>query len=142
MKADKAFIDRVAQEVLVIDRQGNPVSELVLSDLMTSGEVKRHIRKIRQVYKTRRDFAAHELTRVFGESVDFNLPAGGMAIWVDMSRIAKDVFPDRYENKDISLESLFSSEEIYSTHFRFGFGALNEHEITQSIENLSHILKQ
>lgn len=138
--ADVGFIERIAQEIMVIDRQGNTLSELVLSDLMESGEVKRHIRKTRKQYKSRRDFSAQEFTRVFGEKVSFYLPTGGMAIWVNISKLVNGRILEGLNNRDSTLSTLYTNEQASPTHLRFGFGAINESEITQSIENLSKIL--
>lgn len=140
--ADEKFIERIGQEIVVIDRQGNTLSELVISDLMESGEVKRHIRKTRKQYESRRDFTAQEFQRVFGDSIAFNLPTGGMAIWVDISKLLRGKSLATLNNKDSSLSTLFTNEKIAPTHIRFGFGALNENEITQSIEKLFEILSK
>ncbi|WP_199535420.1 aminotransferase-like domain-containing protein [Phaeobacter gallaeciensis] len=141
MAADEAFIERVAQEIVIIDRQGNTLTELVLSDLMSSGEVKRHIRKTRREYEARRNFAASEFARVFGQKVSFSLPTGGMAIWVDISKMVNGRSLKNLNNTDSTLSTLYSSEQTSPTHLRFGFGALNEREISRSIEKLSNILQ-
>jgi len=138
--ADKKFIERAAQEIVLIDRQGNTISEHVLSDLMESGEVKRHIRKTRKQYQGRRDFAASEFYRIFGDNVSLELPTGGMALWVDISKLVQGRKIENLQNNDSTLSTLYSDDSLEPTHIRFGFGALAETEITQSIEKLSQTL--
>lgn len=140
--ANKRFIERAAQEIVLIDRQGNTISEHVLSDLMESGEVKKHIRKTRKQYEARRNFAANEFNRVFGNNISFQLPTGGMALWIDISKIIKGKSIEKLHHKDSTLSTLYSDESSIPTHIRFGFGALSEKEISQSIEKLSEILKE
>lgn len=139
--ADSQFIERAAQEIVLIDRQGNTVSEIVLSELMESGEVRRHIRKIRKQYQARRDFAAQEFKRIFGDKISFTLPSGGMAIWIDISKLVNGRSLEKFPSKDSTLSTLYTDHQITPTHLRFGFGALRETEITRSIEQLSKALK-
>ncbi|NRA21165.1 MAG: PLP-dependent aminotransferase family protein [Oceanospirillaceae bacterium] len=142
LAADEKFIERAAQEIVLIDRQGNTITEHVLSDLMESGEVKRHIRKTRKQYEARRNFAANEFSRVFGDNISFNLPTGGMALWVDISKLVAGKEITNLQLKDSSLSTLYSADSAaHPTHIRFGFGALNLQEITLSIEKLSQTLQ-
>ena len=101
--ADTKFIERAAQEIVLIDRQGNTLSELVLSTLMESGEVRRHIRKTRKEYESRRNYAAQEFTRVFGDNISFTLPSGGMALWIDISKLVKGKPLKAYRAKTLAL---------------------------------------
>jgi GntR family transcriptional regulator/MocR family aminotransferase len=141
MTADTKFIERAAQEIVLIDRQRNTITEYALSDLMTSGEVRRHIRKTRKLYQARRDFAASEFNRIFGDRVSFKLPTGGMAIWINCSKLLKGKALKTLQNNDSTLSSFYTDENVEPTHIRFGFGAITEKEITQSIETLSRVLK-
>ncbi len=140
MAADTKFIERAAQEIVLIDRQGNTITEHVLADLMASGEVRRHIRKMRKIYQARRDFSAYEFNRIFGDKISFKLPTGGMAIWVDCSRLLRGKKLKNLQNNDATLSSFYSDESVEATHIRFGFGAIAEQEITKSIEKLSRTL--
>jgi len=134
--ANESFIERAAQEIVLIDRQGNTISEYVLSDLMESGEVKRHIRKTRKEYRKRRDFAVNELNRVYENKVQFNIPTGGMAIWIDITKLVDVRKIESFKNED---STFYFNDETKQTHIRFGFGALTNAEIAESINNLSQV---
>ena len=141
ISADQTFIEKAAQEIVLIDRQGNTITEHVLSELMESGEVKRHIRKTRKQYEARRNFAVNEFNRIFGDKVSFNLPTGGMALWIDITKLIKGKKLDSLPNKDSTLSTQYNDGLSEPTHIRFGFGAITPKEITQSIEELSLVLK-
>lgn len=141
ISADQTFIEKAAQEIVLIDRQGNTITEHVLSELMESGEVKRHIRKTRKQYEARRNFAVNEFNRIFGDKVSFNLPTGGMALWIDITKLIKGKKLDSLPNKDSTLSTQYNDGLSEPTHVRFGFGAITPKEITQSIEELSLALK-
>lgn len=140
MVADTNFIERATQEVVLIDRQGNTITEHVLAELMVSGEVKKHIRKTKKVYQTRRDFSASEFSRVFGDKVSFTLPAGGLAIWVDISKLVNDREASYLNSQNSTLNLFYTDEKVMPSHIRFGFGAIDEKEITKSVEDLYHSL--
>lgn len=131
--ADSAFVDRVAEEILLVDRQGNAVTELALADLMESGEVRKHIRKARRQYRQRRDCAAKGLKRQFGEQITFALPAGGMALWVNVgSLVDTTALPGL---KAAGFHAAVGANG--AVHLRFGFGALSEAEISRAIAALA-----
>lgn len=139
--ASGQFIDRVAQEILLIDRQGSAVGELAVAELMESGDVKKHIRRVRNLYRARRDFAADTFARVFGDSVGFELPAGGMALWVQFAKGLGRRCGEILEHSDFNHGSQYGPGRSGHNHLRFGFGALSEAEISASVEHLASVLK-
>ncbi len=70
----------------------------------------------------------------------FTLPTGGMAIWLDISKLVKRQEIKTLHSEDSTLNTAYTDESIAPSHIRFGFGAINEKEITQSIVKLSKIL--
>lgn len=125
LAANQAFIDKVAQEIVLIDRQGNTVTEYALSDLIESGEVKKHIRKTLKLYRQRRDFAAAEFRRIFADKVSFGIPTGGMALWIDISAMSWSQATEEVLKNDPTLGRLYSSTHEEVTHLRFGYGAID-----------------
>jgi GntR family transcriptional regulator/MocR family aminotransferase len=89
----KSFIDRAASEIMMIDRQGDPATEGAVSELIDSGELHRHTRKVMKLYGERREFFAGLLKSLFGNRIEFTVPDGGLAFWVnfrdtDLDRLA------------------------------------------------------
>jgi GntR family transcriptional regulator/MocR family aminotransferase len=72
----------MAERREAIDRQGDLPLEQALADLIGDGELRRHSRKTRRIYEARRNLLASELTRQLGDDIAFDLPAGGLAIWL------------------------------------------------------------
>ena len=130
------LIQRAAQEIVLIDRQGNTITEHVVSDLMETGEVKRHIRKVRREYRQRRDHTVNEFSRIFGSKVSFDIPTGGLAIWVDISKMTKGKDLSNFKSNDSILSTFFNNAQQTPTHIRFGFGSIDKTEITHSIQSL------
>ncbi len=79
--APPPVLERLVARRLDIDRQGDGVGERALAELFAEGEVQRHVQRMRRLYHRRRDRLAGLLRAHLGDTLDFAVPAGGMAIW-------------------------------------------------------------
>jgi GntR family transcriptional regulator/MocR family aminotransferase len=137
--ASKEIINQCASEVMLIDRQGNSITELAVAALMDSGEIKRHIRRTLKVYNERRNVLIALLQNELGEFVNFDPPNGGLAIWLrlnaglDMNQLVQKAL---LENVRILPGSLFSASNLDTNGIRLGFGSLNVAELTNGIQKL------
>ncbi len=140
--ASSIIIQSITEDILLIDRQGNNITELALADLMQRGEIKRHIRKMKKIYQLRRDHALTEFNRIFAESVQIQPPAGGMALWVKFQKPFTQDQLMKLKELNIDTEQKFKQGEPSNHCVRFGFAALSEKEITALIEKLNEILNK
>jgi len=137
--ASKAFIDQCAHEVMLIDRQGNSITELAVAELMISGEIKRHIRRTFKIYNERRNVLMNLVNSQLSDFVNFDEPSGGLAFWlrlnhgININEIEKNAL-----NKNVRIlpGTLFSasSQEVHA--IRLGFGSLDVKEPTLGIRKL------
>lgn len=137
--ASKDFIDRCASEVMLIDRQGNSVTELAVAKLMETGEIKRHIRRTLKTYSERRNLFIQLLTSEMGDYVTFTPPSGGLAIWAKLKNGHETqavVDQALVEKVRILPGSLFSENKEGINGFRLGFGSLNPTEIATGVNRL------
>jgi GntR family transcriptional regulator/MocR family aminotransferase len=128
MVAPVEFNRLMAQHRFVIDMQGDNMLEEALAALYKSGAIDRHLKKIRKVYRERRDFVSDYLKQELAAYISFTLPIGGMSIWAkyqdvqssDVSAIAArkglficDVTKHNYRNKQVNAFSLgFASMSV------------------------------
>jgi len=141
----KDLIDEAARLRKVIDRQGDNLLEQTLASMIKAGDVQRHSNKVLKIYKTRRDLFCNLLSEKLSMYLDFEIPNGGMAVWVRLNK--------EYNWNDVVTRSLELNLElnpdwqrydsINSGHngIRLGFASLNEIEITEVIDRLSKVLK-
>ena len=137
--ANPDIVQAMNQDILLIDKQGNAITELAIAELMQQGEIKRHIRKMRKIYQSRRDFAVMTFQQIFQDNVEIVTPAGGMALWVKFNFPFQTQYIERLKQLNIHSEFDFGSDlTIENPHFyiRFGFAALSELEIEQVIQHL------
>jgi len=140
--ASASVIQSITEDILLIDRQGNNITELALADLMQRGEIKRHIRKMKKIYQLRRDHALTEFSRVFSGDVQIQPPAGGMALWVKFQKFFTKEQALKLDELNMDTEHKFRQDDSSNRCMRFGFAALSEKEITSLIEKLNEVLNK
>ena len=141
--ASKEIINQCASEVMLIDRQGNSITELAVAELMDSGEIKRHIRRTLKVYSERRNVLIQLLQDELCQFVNFDSPNGGLAIWLRLNEgidVNKLVQKALLEKVRILPAPMFSESPINIHAIRLGFGSLNTDELTTGIQRLKRAL--
>ncbi len=86
-------IGRIALSRAAADFGTDVVSQAILTELLTSGAVERHVRRVRKLFAERRAAMLEALERELPEGSSFAEPAGGNAIWI---RLAEEIDPDAF----------------------------------------------
>jgi len=139
LAASSQFIDQCAKQIMMIDRQGNSVTELAVSELMNSGELKRHIRRTAKIYLERRNALEMLLRKDLSEFVDFDTPLGGLAFWLRLKKQSNvSQFIEQAQAKKLRIlpGSIFSDNHEEIQAFRLGFASLNNNELEKTIQRL------
>jgi GntR family transcriptional regulator/MocR family aminotransferase len=143
--APKAVLDRVRSLRQVADLQGDLAHECAVAELFEDGELMRHIRRVRRIYRTRRDALVEALRNRLGQAVDFHIPEGGMALW---ARIAPDIDIAEWSKRGLHHGVAFVSGSIYATDespmhcMRLGFSLLDVHELDEAVSRMASALKE
>ena len=139
MFAPAKFIERAAQEICLIDRQGDPVTEQAVAELVETGEVRRHASRARKIYATRRKKLAALLRAELHGTVDFRLPDGGLAFWLTFVRTS-DL--DRLEQTAPKHGLQFLPSRSFSGRpdgrrgIRIGFAALDDAGLREAVRRM------
>lgn len=139
ISAPEKFIERAAQEICLIDRQGDPVTEDAVAELVESGEVRRHANRVLKIYAARREKLAVMLRAELGDAVDFRLPDGGLAFWLTFA-ISSHL--DRLEQNapKHGLQFLpsrsFAAKEDGPRGIRVGFAGLDDAGIRDAVRRM------
>jgi GntR family transcriptional regulator/MocR family aminotransferase len=137
--APAGYIDAIAHGISVTDGMGNTLTEDAAADLIASGEVRRHARKVSQIYAARRDSFSRALAEHLGDVIRFRVPDGGLAVWINAD---KDVL-DRTEANAARFGLRFASSGSFRAApdaaygLRLGFASLTEDEADRAIRRLS-----
>lgn len=137
--APAPFIERAAAQVTIIDRQGDPATEAAVADLLASGDIRSHTKKVMKVYTERRNLLANLLEAHFDGWLSFELPVGGLAVWatcvrdVDMQALQRAATQEGV--RFLSADS-FSLDAQPVAALRLGFGSMNTDEMTLAVKGL------
>lgn len=136
----KNFISRAAEEILHIDRQGDPATELAVAYMINSGEIRRHAHKVLRLYDSRRHLFSDLLRQHLGSDIEFQMPDGGLAFWVrfpsstDILALASDAALHRLK---VLPGSAYSISGEPSSGVRLGFASMNERELADAAARLA-----
>jgi GntR family transcriptional regulator/MocR family aminotransferase len=134
------LLERLAAYRAFADMQGDFVVEGAVAELMETGEVQRHVRRVRLEYRRRRDLLADRLRARLGHALSLERPSGGLAVWAS-SRPGTDI--DRWAAAALDHGVAFQTAHTFTfsgerlPHARLGYGTLNEMEIVETVERLA-----
>lgn len=132
---------RITEYRACVDGQGDRVVERAVADLIESGEMDRHIRRIRRVYLQRRDVLAEALTRHLPE-LQFNTPSGGLAIWGHAPGVDADAWARRALRESVSFQcaSHFACGRVPLDFVRLGFAVCSEPQLVEAVRGMAKAL--
>jgi GntR family transcriptional regulator / MocR family aminotransferase len=132
---------RIAAYRAFVDHQGDRVVERAVAELIEGGELERHARRVRRVYRARRDALADALRRHL-PALQFTLPNGGMAIWARAPGIDADAWTRRALREQVSFQaaSHFACGRLPLDFVRLGFAACTEPQLAQAVQCMARAL--
>jgi GntR family transcriptional regulator/MocR family aminotransferase len=140
--ASPDVIRMMANETVIIDRQGNAPTELAVAELIESGELHRHSRKALQVYLKRRKTFTALLQKNFDGVIDFKAPDGGLAFWITFRDTAVlDAIESgvpRGASRFLPSRS-FAIPPFDQRGLRLGYASLDTDEATEAVYRLRQL---
>jgi len=130
------------------------VNELATSNLIqhaleayvTVGRYQAHLHRSCQIFRKRRDVMASAIQRYLPTDVHFDIPQGGLFIWLSLVNglTSEGLLPFAWEDGvDFAVGSPFFPEEIESSNWlRLNFVAQEPSEIEEGIKRLSKALRR
>lgn len=139
LSAPREVVHAVHAHRVIVDRQGDLAMEYALATLIENGTVPRHLRRMRRVYRARQAFFVEALREHLAEHVRFDVPAGGLALWVE--HLHDDV--DGWSRRAAAAGVGFETGRRMHLHgqpgpwFRAGFAALTEPDLERAVRILA-----
>jgi len=138
--------DIIRKYVLVkqgVDLQCNTIAQMEIAKYLQLYDIDKHIEKIRETYRLRRDIAVDTMSKVFPKDVNFTRPEGGLFNWVELPANinARDVLEKCLE-KDVAFVpggSFFPNGGKENT-FRINFSNMPEDKIVEGLSLIGDIL--
>jgi GntR family transcriptional regulator/MocR family aminotransferase len=139
--AHREVVRALAARRVAIDRQGDTATELAIAALMKDGTIGRHLRRMRRIYASRQALVADLLVRRLGERIAFDLPAGGLALWV-RSSVAPEPWQERAARRGVGFDVArrYHLDGSSLPYLRIGFASLDEPELERAVTALAAAL--
>ncbi len=137
--APEDFINEAKKHLAILDQQVDPFIEQVLGEMIDEGEINRILKKLRKQYKERRDYFCYKIETELNDWVEFKLPKGGLAIWLNFRTPINLMELKRNCSKDelfIPQTILYQTQK--QTAMRVGFA----HTTIEEIDEIISILKK
>lgn len=125
-----------------VDRQGDLGLENAVAELMEDGEVLRHALRARRVFHARRDALVHVLRRELGDTLEFDVPRGGLALWARVHGVDVEGWAKRARARGVRF---FTGRQYMPSgravpFVRLGFAHLDEGEAVEAVQRLKAAL--
>lgn len=141
--ATEDVIAHLANFRRIIDRQGDSMLENAIAQLLHEGIIQKYLRKALKEYKIRRDYFCLNLSEMFQDNIQFQIPEGGMSVWAKFSEKI-----DVERTAEIALKNgLYFSNGIHhelegktKNCTRLGFASSTTEELSQCLAILNKSL--
>jgi 2-aminoadipate transaminase len=123
----------------------SPWPQRVLAEYGSSGRWAKHVAKMNDVYRSKRDTLVQALEERCSRYLTWNTPEGGYFLWL---RLADDVDPAKLGQaaREIGVSFVggqaFKRDEEGRRYIRLAFSFVNEQEIPEGIMRLGRALEQ
>jgi len=139
------LIRRMVDARAALDRHGEQALEQAMAELMEDGELQRHLNRMVQAYRSRRDALCQALCSELGEDVAVEPPAGGVALWV-RTRDGLDV--DAWAARALEQGVAFRPGRVFAFDgrpvpaLRMGFANYPEAELEEAARRMRTALRE
>jgi GntR family transcriptional regulator/MocR family aminotransferase len=139
-----SLLEGVTNDKLIADRGASRIEEYAFADLLTRGELDRHLRRMRARYRAKRDALVRALGEELPEAVVTGI-AAGLHVTVQL--------PDGYDAQAIRDEAarrriMFNSMNDYrldggatSTTLMLGYGSVPEPAIAPGVREIAEVVR-
>lgn len=127
------------------DLQSNTLAQMEIYKYLELYNIDDHIKKIKEVYRKRRDLAIETMSKYFPENISFTHPNGGLFAWIELPKHinARDVLTKSLE-KNVAFVpgGSFFPNGGHENTFRINFSNMPESRIVEGLKILGKVLDE
>jgi len=142
---NESLRDRFIALKQVEDLTTNTISQAILYKFCSRGYLKTHLRKIRRIYRERRDTMIRSIRKYFPKDIELLKPEGGLCVWVRFPSEVDltPIFEAGMKNGVIfSLGSLFYDSTDGKNEMRLSYAANSPKRTEEGIKILGEIISE
>lgn len=137
------LVERFKKAKWYTDRHTSSIEQLVLAQFIEEGHLDKHVRKMRKIYKDKRELLVHAVQKYFKKARIIGKSAG-MHLVVEL--------PDVHINRELAkvietkgvkiypIDEYSLHKGVHANRFVMGYGGLTPEEITKGVALLKEIL--
>jgi len=136
---EQSFIRKCAKLKMLIDQSNLQITELTISEMLHSGQLKKHIMHTQKIYLARKLNVFNLIQAELGEFVSINPTKSGLAFWLIISKeIRMDQLSLDLENLKINIHTgkFYTHNQKLVRGLLIGFANLNEEEAKAGVLKL------
>jgi GntR family transcriptional regulator / MocR family aminotransferase len=132
----RALIEPFARAKWIADRHTTLLEQAALADFLREGHLERHIRRMRRLYKGRREALIESLAKHFGSAARPSGDAAGMHVLVQFAQKDLRVRAESSAVRLVSADSYYMSGQS-PNEFMIGFAATGERALAEGVKRLA-----
>jgi 2-aminoadipate transaminase len=142
--ASKVILDKFIQGKQAADLCTNVFSQYVAYEYIEGGYLDKHVERIKELYKNKRDLMLKALEDYFPPEVKWTIPKGGMFIWITLPKsIDTRLMFQKAIAKNVAYvvgEAFFPEGGDYNS-MRLNFSYSEDEQIKEGIKRLAKVIK-
>ena len=142
--ASKVILDRFIQGKQAADLCTNVFSQYVAYEYIKGGYLNKHVERIKELYKGKRNLMLKALKEYFPSKVKWTVPKGGMFIWITLPKsIDTSLMFQKAIAKKVAYvvgEAFFPEGGDYNS-MRLNFSYSEDEQIKEGIKRLAEVIK-
>ena len=143
--AKKDIMERIIVAKQASDLHSNYLSQRIVHQYLVDNDIDKHILKIRDAYKKRRDLMVSMIVEYFPEEIKYTKPEGGMFLWITLpKRISSLDLVDLAIKENVAFVpgNAFYVDGGGNNTLRLNFSNSDEEKIEEGIKRLANIIKK
>ncbi|WP_298773859.1 PLP-dependent aminotransferase family protein [uncultured Shewanella sp.] len=146
MAIDKTLAPALLAYRQLMNHKPNVLMQQAVAKWMLSGGFERHLRKMTKIYHQRRDHLVSMLMTYNQQSLNplhFIIPAGGMALWIEVGDKAETLETYCHQNNIYLLSEKHFQLTPHTSpnhHIRIGFAGMNEATLQQGMNLILNVI--
>ena len=143
--AKKDIMERIIVAKQASDLHSNYLSQRIVHQYLIDNDINKHILKIRDAYKKRRDLMVSMIAEYFPEEIKYTKPEGGMFLWITLPEGISSLDLVNLaikENVAFVPGNAFYVDGGGNNTLRLNFSNSDEEKIEEGIKRLAKIMKK
>lgn len=136
------LISALRQYAQIFGQSENHLKQMTISAMLEEGEIQKHLKKSKKIYKQRRDKFAQLIQDEFADDFSFSLPHGGLAFWLQCQKPSVNLLQVNKKclSNGLYIPTFLLYQNKNNSAIRLGFGHMNEQEVQDNLQILKACL--